>query len=134
MHIPAVSSFMQAPLHFVSISCNLREAAELLSKNKIGLLIVQDPDSKKMVGVLSERDLVQKVLGLGLNLAEVPLSDVMTGNVLTVPPNATPFQALNIMLYQHVRHLPVVDSEGQPIGMLSIRDLLQNMLENAYLI
>jgi CBS domain-containing protein len=96
------------------------EALEKMNAENIGALLVQIEDY--LVGILSERDYVRKVI-LSRNVAETTkVSEVMTTEVVTVTRDDTLEHCLQLMKTHGIRHLPVVE-EGRPLGILSLKDL-----------
>jgi CBS domain-containing protein len=102
------------------------DALVVLAEYKIGALVVLDGD--KLVGVFSERDYAREIILKGKSSKTTPISEVMSSNVLTVKPNDTVEQAMNIMSDKHIRHLPVIEG-NKVIGMLSIGDLVKETIE-----
>lgn len=109
-----------------SAGMTVAEAARLMKQRNVGAMMVVD-DAGKLVGVFTERDALFRVLSAGLDGA-TPLSEVMTKNPRTIPPDRLFVQALSIMHEGRFRHLPVVE-DGRPIGMISARDAFGPELE-----
>jgi len=99
------------------------EAARRMSEWKVGAVTVLD--AERLVGIFSERDLMTRVVSKGLSPATTPVAQVMTPNPVVVDAHSTVEQCLRIMNQAKCRHLPVV-SDGNLVGILSIRDLLQS--------
>ena len=97
------------------------EAAHLMRDHHISAVVVLD-EADALVGIVTERDLVRRVLAEERSPAAVSLAEVMTPRPLVVVPDASPYEALEIMRERHIRHLPVVDG-GKVVGMVSMRDL-----------
>ena len=100
---------------------SVMDAVNLMTERKIGAVIIVD-NQAKLAGIFTERDLVNRVVGKGLDAANVSLSKVMTADPDTLGPNDTAMNALDLMSARRYRHLPVVDGD-KVIGMVSIRDL-----------
>lgn len=81
-------------------------------------------DGKKLVGVVTDRDIVCRAIAVGKTPAAVPVSDVMTRDVYTVGEDDKLEQALELMETKLVRRLPVVDFSGKVIGIVSQADLV----------
>ncbi|HXY34605.1 MAG TPA: CBS domain-containing protein [Planctomycetaceae bacterium] len=101
-------------------SASALEAAQAMNRHKVGSLMVMD--GKKILGIITERDLLQRVLVEQRDSAETTVDDVMTTEVLCCQPHTTIEEARAVMKNRRVRHLPVVDERGLH-GMISIGDL-----------
>src|SRR5262249_8260852 len=76
-------------------------------------------------GIISERDIIVRVVAVGRDPQVTPVSEVMTTSVKTVTENVSSRQALELMHEGRFRHLPLVDDAGHVLGMISVRDLLR---------
>jgi CBS domain-containing protein len=103
-----------------------RMASEAMVLEETGAIVVLEDG--KLVGIVSERDIVGRVVAKGLDPREVPVHAVMTREVHTVTENVTVLRALEMMHQGRYRHLPVVNAAGQVIGMVSIRDLMRQRI------
>jgi CBS domain-containing protein len=101
------------------------EAIRVMLQSDIGALLIVDTHSQLM-GIFSERDLMVKVAGFDPDYAQRPISEFMTSNPETVRPTDTLAFALHKMDIGGYRHLPVL-KDGQPLGMISVRDLLRHI-------
>jgi len=87
-------------------------------------------ENHRLVGIFTERDVMLKVVYRGLDARKTPVGSVMTANPHTAMRDMSPRDALRLMLNRHIRHLPIVDETGTLVGMLSIRNVLQFMVEH----
>lgn len=101
------------------------DALEILAKHEVGALLVMEGD--KLVGVFSERDYTRKVALQGKNSKTMRIAEIMTPNVFTVTPDTRTRACMALMSSKRIRHLPVVDN-GKVVGMLSIRDLMDDII------
>jgi CBS domain-containing protein len=106
-------------------TATVREAVQLLQARDIGALLVVDADDK-LVGILSERDLLTKVAGADTVDVSRPVSQVMTPKPETVTSTDTLAFALHKMDIGGYRHLPVLTA-GHPTGVISVRDMLRHI-------
>jgi len=104
-------------------AASVMEAAEFMAQRKIGAVCVLD-DEGRLMGVFSERDLLNRVVVPQRDPATIQLSEVTSPLRAVIRCDETPHQALERMERIGSRHLPVVDGERW-VGMLSMRDLLR---------
>ena len=96
-------------------------AMRLMADKNIGLLVVME--NKALVGVLSERDCVRRLVLAGKSAETTPVADIMVRDVVKADIGSTFADCLKLMHSHRVRHLPVME-DGIVIGVISIRDLL----------
>lgn len=101
------------------------EAITRMARLRIGALLVME--GHKLVGILSERDYARKIILQRRRSAETMVSDIMTADVATAPPEMTAREGLAIMTNGYFRHLPVVE-DGMVIGLVSIGDLVKTVI------
>ncbi len=101
----------------------LKEAAQLLDENKIGAVVALGADDR-IIGVLSERDIVRQVARQGAPALDMPVSGAMTRAVVTINATTPIDEALQTMTDRRIRHLPVVQN-GRLTGVISIGDLVK---------
>jgi len=111
---------MQVPPVTVPEETTIDEAAGLMWDKNIGSVIVVDKGGL-MKGILTERDVLFSVTK-SLTGRGIPVSSVMSKTSLMANPNESILTSVERMIRSGVRHLPVVDKTGKPVGMLSIRD------------
>jgi CBS domain-containing protein len=97
-------------------------ALGIMAEHEIGAVVVMEGDA--LVGILTERDYARKVVLAGRSSRESAIREVMTANVVCVPPTRTVEQCLAIMTDRRMRHLPVVE-RGRVVGLVSIGDLVR---------
>jgi CBS domain-containing protein len=100
---------------------NSLDAALLMNRHKVGSLLVMEHQT--VVGIITERDLLQRVLAERKDPEQTSVEDVMTAEVLCCQPHTSIEEARSVMMNRRVRHLPVVDEEGRLHGVISIGDL-----------
>lgn len=117
-----VRDIMGAPPITTRVGSSLADAVRLMWDNKIGSVLVVGEDGR-LAGILTERD-VMYAAAKGLLCEGRGVSDVMSRNVITVSPDDDVSTVVEKMRQFNIRHLPVVDDEGRPIGVVSIRDVI----------
>ncbi|MBV9301845.1 MAG: CBS domain-containing protein [Acidobacteriaceae bacterium] len=98
-------------------------AIKLLAEKRIGAVLVIDDG--KLVGILSERDYARKVILKGRSSKDTLIREIMTPSPITISPDASVDDAMHVMTSNKFRHLPIADSEGRVLGVLSIGDLVK---------
>lgn len=101
---------------------SVREVVKLMSIARVGAVPVLD--GKTVVGIFSERDIMTRVVDRDLDPKDIVIEEVMTPNPFMVEADCPLREALNIMMTRNFRHLPIKDSEGVMIGIVSSRDFL----------
>jgi CBS domain-containing protein len=114
------------PIVRAARSCRLQEAADLMRRHHVGALVVTDdpPDEHRVLGIVTDRDLVLKAMAEGIGPAEAMLSDVMTEGLATVERTADVRAAVETMRVNGVRRLGVTDDDGIVVGFVAFDDLL----------
>jgi CBS domain-containing protein len=97
------------------------EAALLMNEHKIGSLVVIDDG--RVVGIFTERDILQRVVGEQRDPARTRVGEVMTTEIVCCTPETTIAEARGAMKNRRVRHLPLVDEDHRLLGLISIGDL-----------
>lgn len=116
-------------VHALPNSVTLCEAARALTAQRVGALVVLD-GAGKLVGVLSERDIVREVARRGASALNDMVSVAMTKEVITAHPMETLDDALSRMSDRRIRHLPITDRD-RLIGIVSIGDLVARKIAEA---
>lgn len=104
------------------------EAVRAMMREKVGALAITD--GGKLVGVFTERDLMSRVVAKGRDPALTPVGEVMTAPVQSVTDKTSVGRALALMRANHFRHLPIVDDEGELLGMAALRFLLYDLMDD----
>lgn len=114
-----VGDLMSRDLLLVDPSDSIGEAAQKMTERGVGSVVVSD--FGRMIGILTERDVMKAVAGR-VHSSEARVREWMTAEPVTVEPETPVEEAGRLMLEQGFRHLPVVEGE-RPVGIISIRDL-----------
>jgi len=123
MKLSEVLSTKGSEVYRLKSDNSIAEAATKLTEKKIGALLVEDNDGK-IVGILSERDIVGGMGPHGADLHDVPISELMTTNLIKCTAQDTVLQAMAMMTDRRIRHLPVFDGDDL-IGVISVGDLVK---------
>jgi CBS domain-containing protein len=107
---------------------SLQECVGILQRKRIGSLIIID-EHDKVCGIFTERDCVLKVVGKIGDLSAVTVQEVMTPDPVRETPQATVAFALNLMSNGGFRHIPIVDQDDMPIGIVSVKDIVDYFVQ-----
>ena len=110
----------------VAPDMSVNDVLALLADKRIGAVPVIDDE--RLVGIMSERDMIYGIRRDGPAFLDRPVHEAMTKAVITVESNTSPLEALAMMTQRRIRHLPVVD-DGVLVGFVSIGDLVKVRIE-----
>ncbi|MEG1734853.1 MAG: CBS domain-containing protein [Comamonas sp.] len=113
-------------IHSVSPSNTMLDALKLMAEKGIGALLVLEGSS--LAGIVTERDYARKIALQGRNSGSTPVSEVMTRKVHCVLPRQNIGECMSLMTTNRIRHLPVMNDERQLLGILSIGDLVKEII------
>ena len=118
-----IKNYIKRPPISIGKEATVEEAAALMAEKGVGALAIVDEEGRP-IGIITERDVIKAVArrALGAKVVEVGT----TSNLLTASPEDDEYEVLKKMRERRVRHLLVVDKEGKLVGVLSIRDFLED--------
>jgi len=105
----------------ISPSASVLDAAQLMNEHKIGALVVLE--GERVRGIVTERDVLQRVVAEQRDPATTAVESVMTEEVACCYANTKLHEARSVMKHKRVRHLPVTDPHNRLLGLISIGDL-----------
>ncbi len=117
-----IRDIMAKNLMAVSKDASIMEAIRLMAEHNISCVIVED--QKHPVGLVTERDLVKRVLATGKNPKTTKCHQIMTPNLITVSADSSLADAMEIIEGMHIRRLPVVDRTGI-VGLVTLSDIVK---------
>ena len=100
----------------------LPKAARKMLSNNVGCLVVKE--NNKLVGIVTEKDIVEGAVGKELDIKKTKIKDVMSTGMITITPDADLHDAIKKMLREDVRRLPVIKN-GKLVGLLTIKDVVR---------
>ena len=101
-------------------------ALSVMAANDVGALLVLD--GEQLVGIFSERDYARKIILQGKTSKETLVREIMSDKVAYVTPAATLDECRALMTEKHFRHLPVLDDDHNVVGIVSIGDMIKEMI------
>ncbi len=109
------------------IDMSLHETANLMKNNDIGCLPVVENATNKLLGIITDRDIVVRAIADAKDISTTKVSDVMTSEVFSSKPDDFAFEAIRIMGDKQVRRIPIVDDAGILQGIVSMADVALEM-------
>lgn len=106
----------------ISPEATITECANLMTEHKVGSLIIES--GNKIAGIITDTDIVRKVVALGMDSKKMKAQDVMVKGVVTITPEQDIYNALLKMNEMNIRQLPVVEV-GKVVGLLTLKDILK---------
>jgi CBS domain-containing protein len=123
-----ISALRLGPAIALRAGASLQDAVESLQRHHIGCVLVSGPDGT-LEGIFTERDLLNRVAGKKLDWSECRVSDFMTRDPETLRPDDRIVWALNLMHMGGYRHVPLVDEQNHPVGVISVKDIVEFIVE-----
>lgn len=122
LHRPIRELATLKPAVCVAPSTTVRAAVERMNQVGVGCVLVED--HRRLSGIFTERDVLTKVVGTSVDLDRVKVEALMTRDPETLSPDDRVSYALNKMSVGGFRHIPLVDENGQPVGIVSMRNVV----------
>lgn len=104
-------------------NANVKDALDVMCEKNFGSVIITNDDNT-IAGILTERDMMRRVLHKALDPAKTPITDVMSTNIRAANENDALVDWLRIMTTERFRHLPIIDDHGKLVNMMSQGDFV----------
>jgi CBS domain-containing protein len=118
-----VRHWMSSPVIVVDPDSSLTHALTLMRRRRIHSLVVELSDQIPAYGIVTTTDIRDKIIVAGRNPAEMTVRDIMTAPVFTANPDWTLQEASQKMQQYNIHHMPVADSDGTLMGIISVTDI-----------
>lgn len=125
--IKPIKEIMTKKLATISPKSLITDAVKKMCDLKIGTIVVGTKNN--ITGIFSERDLMEKVINKGLIPDKTLVESVMTENIVCINDFDEPFLALDLMKNNNIRHLIVIDKKEKVSGIISLRDILNSIID-----
>lgn len=122
-----LTDFCKAPVISISPEDTVLAAAELMRDRKVGSLVVTKED--RPVGILTDRDLVTRVMALHKESKTLKIQEVMTKNPVVASEALGIWELIQMMKKHAVRRMPIVSGDGKLVGVITLDDLIELMAE-----
>jgi len=110
----------------ISKDATVLEALQLMAEKQVGSVLIMDRN--EVAGIFTERDFARKVGLVEIKPSTIKVGEVMTSKLITISPNNSVNECMELMTEKHIRHLPVLDKDHL-VGMVSIGDVVKDMIE-----
>ena len=121
----SLSTLTQGKFVVLNEQATLRDAIDSIQKYHIGCILLEK--DKKITGIFTERDIVQNIVGNRHNLEKECVSDYMTKSPDVLHLKDPIAFALNKMISGGYRHIPIVDKNEKPVGLISMQDIINHL-------
>ncbi len=121
-----VRDVMMSAINVIDADRTVREACIMMDRLGVGSLLVEK--GGKLIGIVTERDFVVRVLATGLDHSKTKVGEVMSYPVIAVSPDSPIEEAVALMLSHGFRRLPVVDLDGKLLGMVTLSEAAKALL------
>lgn len=119
---------LMKPAITVDIDVPIRDAIHLMQTKRIGCVLVTSHN--KLLGIFTERDVLKKIIGAAFDLRSTPITEVMTINPQALNDDDTIAYALNFMDLGGYRHIPIVNEQFEPLGVVSVKDIVSYLVQH----
>ena len=107
---------------------SVQEALTLMQVKQFGCVLITEDD--KLVGIVTERDIIAKALAEGSDLHDMKLENIMTPKPESFQPEDSVAHVMNAMVVGGYRHIPVVDEHNVPLSVISVKDIISFIVEH----
>lgn len=124
----SIGSLQFHDAEMINASTPVDEIAEVLGRDAIGAILVVDGQGK-LSGLITETDFIKKVTPRISVYSSLVAGDIMTPEPVAEEPTVTIALALTLMSHGGFRHLPLVDGEGRPVGVITVKDIIDAIVQ-----
>ncbi|MBL8018733.1 MAG: CBS domain-containing protein [Leptospirales bacterium] len=117
----------QRPVVALPTTASIAEVIASMNEKRVGAAVITH--NGKLVGIFTERDVLTRVVGKSIDIKSVSVETVMTRNPDTLSPDAGVAYALRKMSEEGYRHIPMVDAQGVPAGIIAVRDIVRWLVD-----
>ncbi|MFZ5819031.1 MAG: CBS domain-containing protein [Chloroflexota bacterium] len=114
-----------SPTVLVTPTDTVYRALQLMAENNVGAVMIAE--GERMLGIFTERDYCRKVILMGRSSLNTPINEIMTEKMVTVKPEQTLDECMELMTKYQIRHLPVQEHD-RLVGIVSMRDVMQAII------
>ena len=109
----------------ISPTDTVYRALQLMAENNVGAVMICD--GSRIAGIFTERDYCRKIILMGRSSVNTPIKDIMTKKMITIKPDQSLEECMELMSKYHIRHLPVKEDDTL-VGVVSMRDVMESII------
>ena len=122
-----ITAGSQCEVYCLPSSATVFDALQMMADKNVGAVIIHE--GQHMVGIFSERDYARKIILAGKSSLDTPVAEIMSCDPITIIPETDIETCMELMTKHYIRHLPVIEN-GQPVGMISMRDVVAAIISD----
>jgi CBS domain-containing protein len=126
MKVAAILQKKTKPLVTITSTISVYDALKIMGEYNIGALMIVEND--QLNGIISERDYARKIVLKGKNSHDTLVKEIMTSELITITPDTSIEECMQLMRKHHIRHLPVLENE-KLTGIVSIGDVVSAVID-----
>jgi CBS domain-containing protein len=127
LHQPIRELATLRPAICVPLNTRVRAAVDRMNQGGVGCVLIED--GGRLVGIFTERDVLTKIVGTSIDIDRSTVDELMTSDPETLRADDRVSYALNKMSVGGFRHVPLVDDEGRPVGVVSMRNVVDYIVD-----
>jgi len=122
-----VSDYMTKTVTTASLDQTIQSVCKIMNKNNLGGLVIvkRGVSGNEPVGIITERDIIRKIGEVDLFTTQTSIRELMSKNLISIKPDSTISDAIELMHGNNIRRLPVIDNDGKMVGIITDKDILK---------
>src|SRR6266480_6655323 len=122
-----ISNFMTKTVITANVDQTIQSVCRIMNENKIGgvVIVKRGINGNEPVGIITERDIIQKIGEAELFTAQSPVRELMSSKLISIKPDGTTNEAIRLMHGNNIRRLPVIGNDGNMVGIITDKDILK---------